>query len=87
MSYRVCTKCDFVFNNRFYQEDEVECPDCGSYDKLSPLDDDRDWERLYKEQRKEEVRKVLQKFKDEQKDIPEDIVKIIKKWDWEDLLL
>ena len=49
MSYRVCKKCDWVINNRVWNE--KECPSCGSKEMINPLDDDRDWNKLYKKQK------------------------------------
>jgi len=50
MSLRVCGKCDWVINNRTYPDED--CPKCGSVEMLSPLDD-RDWNKMYREQKKE----------------------------------
>lgn len=53
MSYRVCDSCDYVINNRIH--DGEECPDCGSLEMKSPLDDSRDWDLLYKTRRYGEI--------------------------------
>jgi len=48
MSYRICADCDYVINNRFWHKDE--CPICESTEMVDPLEDDRDWDKLYEEQ-------------------------------------
>ena len=56
MSLRCCAKCDFILNNRFHKEN---CPACGSSEMKCPIEDTRDWNKLYKEQ-KERERKQLE---------------------------
>jgi len=59
MSYRCCAKCDCIINNRIHQE--WNCPECDSDEMLSPLDDDRDWDKLYKDRREKwmnDVKKI-----------------------------
>ena len=61
MSYRVCAKCDHVINNRFYQE--YDCPKCGSDKMCCPIEDTRDWEDLYCNQREHEGKSTGKKVK------------------------
>lgn len=56
MSYRVCSKCDYVINNTIHHEDD--CPKCGSKKMVDPLEDDRNWDELYEKQKKRNMNKI-----------------------------
>lgn len=51
MSYRCCKTCDQVSDNRVWDDDY--CQNCKDTNWLSPLDDERDWGQMYKDQNKE----------------------------------
>ena len=48
MSYRMCDSCENITTNICWNNDY--CPNCSSTKWRSPVDDDRDWDKLYKEQ-------------------------------------
>ena len=48
MSYRVCAKCDYVIDNIIHQK--YSCPKCNSEEMCCPIEDTRDWDKMYKEQ-------------------------------------
>lgn len=61
MSYRTCNNCDFIINNQFYHEDE--CPSCRSTKMIDAVEDERDWDKLYKEQGDKLLRDIFDRDK------------------------
>ncbi len=59
MSYRVCANCDYVINNRILTE--WNCPSCDGDKMLNPLDDDRNWDELYKMQKAKSLKELENK--------------------------
>lgn len=55
MSLRVCANCDYVISNKIHHGN---CPRCDSDKMVDPLDDDRDWNKMYKKQREAMLKEI-----------------------------